>query len=135
GSRAGYVHTSVHEIEKNNVKLLRATMELRLTVLRSGEAIQLGMDSGTYETTDGKVVGTFLKHYLGTAKTLEITGIVDGNTLRLTLDKSKNLKPVPWNPEVTGLARVQRLLQERDLKPGTEFNYLSFEPSLNLVVK
>src|SRR5205814_2593334 len=91
GARAGYVHTCVHEFEKDNAKLLRATMELRLTVLRSGQTIQLAMDAGTYETTDGKVVGTFLKHFLGTAKTLEITGIVDGNIIRLTLDKSKNL--------------------------------------------
>jgi transglutaminase-like putative cysteine protease len=135
GMRAGYVHTSVDEQPEAHVKLLRAAMELRLTVLRSGETIQLAMDAGNYETTDGKVVSTFLKHYLGTSKTLEISGIVDGNLLRLTLDKSKNLKPAPWNPEVIGLARGQRLFRERDLKPGDEFTYLSFEPSINLVVK
>jgi transglutaminase-like putative cysteine protease len=135
GAHAGYVHTYVHEIEKSNVKLLRATMELRLNVLRSGETIQLGMDTGTYETVDGKVVGTFLKHYLGTSKTLEITGIVDGKTLRLTLDKAKSLKPVPWNPGVIGLAKQQRILRDRDVKPGQEITYLSFEPSINVVIK
>src|SRR5256885_5926946 len=71
GAPAGYVHTYVQEFEKDYVKLFRATSELRLTVLRSGETIQLGMDSGTYETADGKVVGTFLKHFLGKTKTLE----------------------------------------------------------------
>src|SRR5438477_12488634 len=76
GSRAGHVHTFVHEIDKDGVKLLRATMELRLAVKRSGEVTQLGMDNGTYETPDGKVVGTFLKHFLGKAKTLQIDGIV-----------------------------------------------------------
>src|SRR5258707_1201668 len=76
GVRAGYVHTCVHEFEKDPVKLLRTTMELRLTVKRSGDTIQLGMDIGTYETTAGQVVGTFLKHFLGKSKTLEITGIV-----------------------------------------------------------
>jgi transglutaminase-like putative cysteine protease len=135
GVRAGFVHTYVHEFEKDGVKLLRATMELRLTVKRSGEVIQLGMDTGTYETRDGKVVGTFLKHFLGKSKTLEITGIVEGGMLRLTLDKAKTLKPVPWNAEVTGLARQQRLLQERDVKPGDTVAFLSFEPSINLVVK
>jgi transglutaminase-like putative cysteine protease len=135
GARAGYVHTYVQELDKESGKLLRAAMELRLTVLRSGQTIQLGMDSGTYETPDGKVVGTFLKHFLGKAKTLEITGIVDAGVLRLTLDKGKNLKPAEWDPEVIGLARQQRLAQERDMKPGKEFNYLSFEPSINVVVK
>src|SRR5437016_2337158 len=32
GGRAGYVHTSVHEINKEGTKILRATTELRLTV-------------------------------------------------------------------------------------------------------
>jgi hypothetical protein len=135
GNRAGYVHTYVHEVEVDKVKLLRGTMELRLTVKRSGDVVQLGMDAGTYETTAGKVVGTFFKHYLGPAKTLEITGVVDGKQLRLTLDKNKRIDPTPWNPEVVGLARQQRLLQERDIKPGSEVIYLSFEPSINMVIK
>ena len=135
GVRAGYVHTYVHEFERDGVKLLRATLELRLTVKRSGETIQLGMDTGTYETSDGRVVGTFLKHFLGKAKTLEISGLVKGDMLHLTLDKTKPLKPAPWNDQVIGLFRQQRFLQENDVKPGEELSYLSFEPSINLVVK
>lgn len=135
GARAGYVHTYVHEIDKEGVKLLRATMELRLTVKRSGETVQLGMDAGTIETTQGKVLGTFFRHFLGQAKTLEITGVVNGDQLHLTLDNTKALKPAPWNASVAGLARQVRLLQERDIKPGEALSYLSFEPSINLVVK
>ncbi len=135
GSRAGYVHTFVQEHEKDGNRMLQATMELRLTVARSGEAIQLGMDTGTFETTNGKVLGTFFRHYLGQSKTLEITGIVDGGNLRLTMDKSKALKPTPWDSDVVGLARQQRLFQDRELKPGDTFQFQSFEPSINMVVK
>ena len=135
GVRAGYVHTFVHEFEKDQTKLLRATMELRLTIKRSGQTAQLGMDSGTYETMDGKVMGVFLKHFLGKNKTLEITGNVDGRWLRLTQDKTKTIKPAPWNLDVIGLARQQRLWRERNLKPGDQFSYLTFEPSINLVIK
>lgn len=135
GARAGYVHTYVHEIDKEGIKLLHASMELRLMVKRSGEPVQLGMDAGTIETASGKVVGTFFRHFLGKTKTLEITGVVDGDMLRLTLDNTKSLKPAPWNSAVAGLARQQRLLQERDIKPGETTSYLSFEPSINLVVK
>ena len=134
GARAGYVHTFVHEFERHGTKLLRATQELRLAVKRSGQAVQLGMDSGTFETADGKVVGVFLKHFLGQSKTLEITGIVDGSWLRLTLDKTKTLEPAPWNPNVMGLTRRQKLFRERKAKPGDQFSYLCFEPSINLVV-
>lgn len=134
GARAGYVHTFVHEFERYQAKLLRATQELRLAVKRSGQAVQLGMDSGTFESADGKVVGVFLKHFLGQSKTLEITGMVDGPWLRLTLDKTKTIDPAPWNANVVGLSRQQNLLRERKLKPGGQFSYLSFEPSINLVV-
>ncbi len=90
---------------------------------------------GTFETPDGQVLGTFVRHFLGKSRTLEITGVVEGNQLRLTLDKIKNLKPAPWNSDALGLARQQRFLQERDLKPGDELTYLSFEPSINLLVR
>lgn len=135
GARAGHVHTSVHEITRHGVKLHRALMELRLTVKRAGETIQLGMDAGTEETAPGKVVGTFMKHYLGKAKTLEIVGTVDNGSLKLTLDKTKELKAAPWKDDVIGLARQVRLFQQRDVKPGDRFTYHSFEPSINLVVK
>src|SRR5688500_7419806 len=60
GNRAGYVHTFVHEHEKDGTKLLRATVELRLTVKRFTEVIQLGMDTGTVESSEGRVVGVFM---------------------------------------------------------------------------
>ncbi len=124
---------------KNSRKImqscLRAAMELRLTVKRSGETIQLGMESGTYETANGKVVGVFLKHFLGKAKTLEITGIVDGPLAAADARQNQEPQPAPWNPDVIGLARQQRLWQDRNVKPGDQFSYLTFEPSINLVVK
>jgi hypothetical protein len=135
GARAGYVHTYVQEFSRDGTSLLRATMELRLIVKRSGETIQLGMDTGTVESLDGKVVGTFLKHFLGKSKTLEINGIVEGNMLHLTLDKGTSLKPAPWKADVMGLAHQQRFLQEKNIKPGDELSFQCFEPSINLVVK
>jgi transglutaminase-like putative cysteine protease len=44
------------------------------------------------------------------------------------------MKPAPWNDQVVGIYRQQRLFQEKDTKPGDEFSYQSFEPSINLVV-
>ena len=120
GARSGYVHTYVEEVERDGATLLRAATELRLTVKRTGAIIQLGMDFGTYETMEGKVVGTFLKHFLGTTKTLEITGVVEGDWLRLKLDKVKEIKPAPWNSAVVGLARQLKLYQERHLQPGAQ---------------
>src|SRR5439155_13235854 len=112
----GYVHTLVQEFDKSGQKLLRSTIELRLTVKRFKDTIQLGMDTGTFEVPEGKVAGVFMKHYLGKAKTLDIVGIVKGDTLHLTLDDNQRpMKPAPWNDQVAGVYRQQRLFQEHVL--------------------
>lgn len=135
GSNAGYVHTSVQEFSKNGEKLLRSTLEFRLSVKRSGELVQLGMDIGTFETQENKVTGVFMKQYLGKKQSLEISGTVMGDTLKLTRDGKEPLKPAPWQDGVVGLYGQQKLFKEKGLKPGDRLEFLSFEPSINLVVK
>src|ERR1043165_5246935 len=92
------------------------------------------MDSGTVETTQGKVVGVFTKHFLGKKQQLDLSGVVSGDMLKLTLDGVKPLKPAPWNSDVVGLYRQQNLFREKNVKPGDRFEFQSFEPSINLVV-
>ena len=134
GGKAGSVHTTTVEIDKDGQKLYRTTMELNLTVKRFQDTIQLRMDVGNTETAEGKVVGVFKRHYLGKAKSLDLQGVVVGKELKLTLDGAKQLEPAPWNDAVVGLYRQQSLLKEKKVKPGDTFSYLSFEPSINLVV-
>lgn len=134
GGRAGYVHTITEVIEKDGQKLLRTTAELRLTMKRFNETIQLGMDTGTFETPEGKVVGVFMTQYRGKQKALEIRGTVEGRQLKLMLNGNQPLKPAPWDDGVIGLYRQQTLLRDRKVKPGDSFSYPSFEPSINLVL-
>ncbi len=134
GGRAGYVHTYTEEITQNGEKLLRTTAELRLTIKRFTDTIQLGMDTGTLETPEGKVTGVFMRHYLGKTKKLEIAGTVVGKQVKLILDGNQELKPAPWDDRVLGLYRQQTLFQDRQVKPGDSFSYPSFEPSINLVL-
>jgi hypothetical protein len=135
GAPAGNVHTTVRELNRDGGKILRATQELRLTVKRFNDTIQLRMETGTDETPAGKVVGVFMHQYLGTDKKLSITGTVVGKELRLVLDGKQPLKPAPWDDQVVGLYRQMRLFQQRDVKPGDQFSYLTFEPTVNLVVR
>lgn len=132
--RAGYVRTFTQEIDQGDRKLLRTTVELRLTIKRNTDVIQLSMDTGTLETSAGKVTGVFLRQFLGKNQTLDLAGTVVGEQLHLKMN-GKPLKPAPWDERVVGLYRQQKLFQDKDLKPGDEFTYLSFEPSINLVVK
>lgn len=129
--RAGYVHTSV--TQQPGGRLL-GLVELRLQVKRINDTLQLGMDNGTFETPEGAVTEVFMKQYLGKTQSLEIQGKVDGDKLRLTLNRTKALDPAPWTDRVLGIARQQTFFKNRELEPGDEFHYLSFEPSINLVV-
>lgn len=134
GGKAGYIHTTVVEHERGERKLYQATMQLNLTVKRFQQTIPLRMDTGDIETDDGKVLGTFMRQYLGQDKMLEVTGAVAGNEIRLTQDKTVKLKPAPWDDKVVGLYKQQRLFVDGKVKPGDSFTYRSFEPSINLVI-
>jgi len=134
GGKAGYIHTMVAEHERGERKLFQATVQLNLTVKRFQQTIQLQMDTGTIEAEDGKVIGTFMRQYLGRGKMLEVTGAVVGNELRLTQDRTVALKPAPWDEKVAGLYKQQRMFAEKKVKPGDEFVYRSFEPSINVVI-
>ena len=97
------------------------------------KSFELSMDSGTVETIEGKVVGVFMKQFLGKNKTLELTGTVADGMLRAQLD-GKPLKAEAWDPRVVGLYRQQMMLKDRQIKAGDAFDYLSYEATINAVV-
>jgi transglutaminase-like putative cysteine protease len=135
GARAGYVHTEIHEIDKNGRTYFTTVLSLNLTVKRNRDVIQLRMDSGNTETSDGKVLATYMRQYLGPDKQQVVTGVVKGSQLHLTLDRSKPLQSAPWDPATVGLYRQQKLLAERKVKPGDTFSYKTFEPTVNVVIR
>src|ERR1700677_886532 len=116
--KAGYVHTITEEYQENGETLLRTTVELRLTVKRNNDVIELNMDTGTMENLQGKVTGVFMKQFLGKNKTLELKGSVIVGKLRAVIDGTKSLDPEPWDPSVVGLFRQQTMLKEKNVKPG-----------------
>jgi hypothetical protein len=136
GGKAGFVHTLVRAVEQNGRQLHRATMELNLSVKRFNDTISLRMETGTDETLEGKVVGVSMRQFLGKQQKLVLTGRVgEGNKLSLQVDGGQRLdQQIPWNDQVVGLYRQERLFQEHKVKPGDQFSYLSFEPQLTTVI-
>jgi transglutaminase-like putative cysteine protease len=132
--KAGYARTYVEEFEQRGGKLYRTTLSLKLKVKRFNDVIDLGMDVGTTETAEGKILGTFMRHYLGKNKMLEIIGTVAGKELQLVAD-GKPIKSAPWSDDALGLYKQQTLLKQQNAKPGDKFDYRAFEPSVNLVVR
>lgn len=133
--KAGYIHTIAKEIELDGKKVIHTTVELRLTIKRFRDAIDMSADTGSIETADGKVVGVFMRQYLAKKQQTHIEGTVVGNQIQLTLNGNTPLKPAPWNSEVLGQYKQENLFKDRDLKPGAKFTFLSFEPIVNLVLK
>jgi transglutaminase-like putative cysteine protease len=135
GGRAGYVHTFAEKFERDGHELIRTTVELRLRVKRFSDTIELGMDAGDVAAPDGKVLGTFMRQTLGPGKTLQISGVVEGDQLRLTSDGKQPLKPAPWNEAVIGQFKQHSMMKDRAIKVGDRFDYAGFEPTVNLVLK
>jgi len=135
GQKAGHVHTTVREIERDGQKVLRTTMTLELTLKRFQDTVKMGVETGTEETPEGKVVGVFMKQSLGKEQTLQLTGQVEGEYLHVKVSGNMNLdKKVKWNDKVIGLYKEQQLFQDKKVKAGDTFSYLHFEPLINAVV-
>lgn len=134
-ARAGYVHTSAKEIERDGKKAIETTIRVRLTVKRNNDVIEMAMDTGAVETPAGKVLAVSTKHYSAKQLRLQIDGTVVGNRLQLMLNGAKRLQDAPWNDAVVGLFKQETLFKDHPLKPGEKFTYQSFEPSINLVMK
>lgn len=140
-AKAGYVHTIVHQFDQDGQKRFRTSTELNLTVKRFNDDISLRMETGCEEDEKGKVIAVSMKQFLGKDQQLIQNGTVEGKQLHITVDevrgeqtkRSRDFKN-PWNDEVMGLYRQERLFREKKIKPGDQFSYLSFEPSISYVV-
>jgi hypothetical protein len=142
GSRAGYVHTTVQAVPDSERKLFRTTTDLRLTVKRFDNTVQLQMVTGSEEDENGKVTAVWMRQMLGKGQFLILKGTVDDKRLNVAVDEERNgetsrrlEKKIPWNDEVVGLYRQKRLLKDRKVKPNDEFDFLSYEPTINSVIK
>jgi transglutaminase-like putative cysteine protease len=135
GVKSGHVHLLIEEIEQDGKKLLRATKELRLTLLRDGQRAEIKADVGSIETPEGEVVGVFMRHWSANKLTLDLRGTLQGKTMRVTVQGPvDNEREIPWNPKVVGSAQEYRLLRDRKAKPGDKIDYLYFEPTVNAIV-
>jgi len=140
GKRCGYVHLLVEEVPHPSGKtVIRASREMKLTVLRHGELATVQVLAGTDELPGGRVLGTFMTQMLGKKVTQQVQGIVDpdGKQLHLTAKGDHQLdKRIPWNERVLGTYGELQLLKNRKpaLQKGDKFDYQTFEPLINVVV-
>jgi Transglutaminase-like superfamily len=133
--QAGYVHNTVREIERGGKKLFRASSEMKLSLTREGRPLTLRVETGDEETPEGKVTRVFMRQYQGQGVLLDLQGTVEEDMLVVTVKGVTQMnKRVPWNDEVIGSYRQERLFQERKVRPGDQLKYVSFEPTVDTII-
>lgn len=137
GKRIGYLHWTAREIDKDGKKLWIGTKYQKFTVARFGQAVAQFAEESTVELPGGDVLVTSLRQGLGTNQMLALTGVVEGDTLKVTGQgvAEQAAKKVPWPGGVTGVAGEPRLFARKAFKPGESFEYLTYVGQVNRVVK
>lgn len=133
GARVGTIRTTVREYSFKQGKVLRTSKLMDLTLKRFNALVRLRAETGTDETPDGRVTGVYMRLSQPREDLLQI-GTVTKEGLHVRVEGRKIDKVVPWNDQVIGLHRQDRLLKEKNLKPGDTFSFLSYEPTITYVV-
>jgi transglutaminase-like putative cysteine protease len=133
----GYVHTSVREFEKDGSKFFYATKELRQTVSRFGQRVEMYEEETTFETPEGQVLVYRRRQGVGRNQVLAVTGTVSGKSIVLKGEGAAGgmNETVPWNEGVIGIAKEATIVKDKMPKPGESFTYLMFAGQVNWVGK
>jgi hypothetical protein len=134
GAKIGYLHTTVHRIDSEGGKRLRATAELDLTFKRHNTQLHLRRVYGTEETTDGKVVGVFMRQGQEGGRQLVLAGTLEDGRMHVRIDDGRIDRRLRWSEDVVGLYRLEHLFQERKPKPDDHWTLKRYDPTYNAVV-
>lgn len=132
GQKAGYVHFTVHQENRNGQAVFIGWKELRLTIARDGQRAVIEADSSTEETEDGEVIAIRGRQTLGKSQSLIRHGQLEDGIMKIrTEGPTTSVREIRWGSNVVGLVREQKLLAERKVRPGDEFHYVFYEPTVN----
>jgi hypothetical protein len=134
GVKVGFLHTTVHRVNSEGGKRLRATADLDLTFKRHNSQLHLRRVYGTEETTDGKVVGVFMRQGQEGARQLVLSGTLEDRRMHVRIDDGRIDRQLRWSDDVVGLYRLEHLFQERKPKPGDSWTLKRYDPTYNAVV-
>ena len=113
---------------------------LNLTISRFGQVVSQWGEESTVETPTGTVLIASMRQRLGKDQNLSLTGTVDVKANKLKVNREgtvteKGQSEIPWPEGVVGLVREPKLFKELNLKVGESFDYPSYIPMVNWVVK
>jgi hypothetical protein len=128
GAKVGYFRTLVREVERDEARVLRATVFMDLAIKRYNAVVPLRMRVGTDETPAGKVVALSLTQFLDGGKQMTQTARVADGKLLVKTDEGE--KEVAWDDSVIGQYRQEKIFRDKKVQPGDTFSYRNYELSL-----
>lgn len=138
GQRIGYLHWTGREVTKNGMKLWQGSKYQNFTIARFGQTVTQWGEESTVETPDGEVLVTSMRQGLGRDQALALTGVVNAETKMLEVrgeGVAQGANNTPWPGGVVGITREPKLFKEKAVKTGESFDYLTYVPQVNRVVK
>lgn len=135
GAKVGCLHTTVRRIDSESGKRFRAAAELALTFKRHNALLRLRREYGTEETSDGKVVGVFMRQGQEGGRPLVLAGWLEDGRMHVRIDNGRIDRRLRWSDEVVGLYRLDHLFQERKPKPDDCWTLQRYDPTYNAVVR
>lgn len=134
GAKVGFLHTTVRRFDSDGGKRLRAAVELELTFKRHNALLRLRREHGTEETSDGKVVGVFMRQGQEGGRQLVLAGTLEEGRMHVRIDNGRIDRRLPWSDDVIGLYRLEHLFQQRKPKPDDRWTLKRYDPTYNAVV-
>jgi hypothetical protein len=134
GAKVGSLHTTVQRIDSEGGKRLRAAAQLDLTFKRHNTLLHLRRVNGTEETTDGKVIGVFMRQGQDGGRQLVLAGNLEDGRMHVRIDEGRIDRRLRWSEDVVGLYRLEHLFQERKPKPDDRWTLKRYDPTYNAVV-
>jgi transglutaminase-like putative cysteine protease len=134
GAKVGFLHTTVRRIESNGGKRLLATAELDLTFKRHNALLRVRREHGTEETSEGKVVGVFMRQGQEGGRQLVLAGTLEDGRMHVRIDNGRIDRRIPCSDDVVGLYRLEHLFQQRKPKPDDRWTVKRYDPTYNSIV-
>jgi hypothetical protein len=135
GVKVGFAHTTVQERNSPGGKRLRCCCELDLSFRRQGSLMRLHVEQGSEETSEGRVVGVFMRQgHAGVGPRLELAGEWEDGKMHVRVDGGRIERRLPWPTGVIGWYGREHFFQKSNVHPGDRFTFLHYEPTFNCVL-
>jgi Transglutaminase-like superfamily len=135
GAKIGYVHTFVEKVKDRGRDYLRVRIDIKMSLKRSNNTVDINLMYGTIETLDGEVLKLDTRTQAGQGQDLRVHGVVIGGRMKLIIEGAgePQSKVISWEREVRGPYGPEQSMARQPMKENEERDLKIFMPELNKV--